>query len=327
MRSVSRADCRRAVVLALATFVIGCHPVAYEQTYLRASHNYAFRDAYPEVDALFNAFDFGHAALYEAELTHPSEIAQRVDTVLYRRLTTDVLRRPSHVTLDEHAIAPSYSTLAPELVASFEWAHMLHRQLYDVLADARIADSERDARVATVLRYYHTRPDLAFSTTPKSMALMEGQPFSLGFRRSAPAYNALIWSYHWLQMAQYEALLARSPGASRDSLAQQTVVRFWMLVTSRGQMPAVMPMSPAIAPRFARRYPEAAIVFDNLHALHDVVSDILASDRVPRPAKRAALLRALREYQDNTTAVTTRDEWVAMAEAMGARSMGGVGVP
>ena len=37
----------------------------YEQTYMRASHNWEFRNAYPQADRLFNAFDYGHAILYE----------------------------------------------------------------------------------------------------------------------------------------------------------------------------------------------------------------------------------------------------------------------
>jgi len=42
-------------------------------------------------------------------------------------------------------------------------------------------------------------------------------------------------------------------------------------------MPRIMPMTAAVAPAFAARYPEAAIIFDNLHSMHDVVSDILAN--------------------------------------------------
>ena len=41
-----------------------------------------------------------------------------------------------------------------------------------------------------------------------------------------------------------------------------------------------MPMTAAVAPEFARRYPEFAIIFDNLHSMHDVISDVLANDSV-----------------------------------------------
>ncbi|MES2180141.1 MAG: hypothetical protein V4550_19955 [Gemmatimonadota bacterium] len=315
------------VGLIVSATTASCHPVAYEQTYLRASHNYAFRGQYPRVDALFNAFDFGHAALYERELRHPGTLTHDVDTVLYTLVTTRVLRHPSSVTLDEHAIAPRYATTAPELVEAFEWAHMLHRQLYDVLSDARIADSQRDARVADVMRYYRSRPDLALSSKPKNMALMEGQPFSLSLRRAAPAYNALIWSYHWLQMSLYEALLAAPAGTTRDTLVQRSVDAFWTLALSHGRVPSTMPLSPAIAERFTQRYPDAAAVFDNLHALHDVVGDILASPAVPPARKRAALLVALHQYQDDATLVVSRDDWLMMAREMDSAAMGGRVIP
>jgi hypothetical protein len=324
MRSVWRGS---ACWLAAGVFLVGCHQHTYEQTYLRASHNHAFRDAYPGVDALFNAFDFGHAALYEAELRSTRTIPHDVDTVLYARVTSTVLAHPSRVTLDEHAIAPRYAVLAPEVVETFEWAHMLHRQLYDVLADSRIPDGQRDVRVDAVLRYYRSRSDLALSGKPKSMGAMEGQPFSLTLRKSAPQYNALIWSYHWLQMALYEALLAQPPGRARDALVAEAVASFRTMSESRGRIPSIMPMSPAIAPRFTKRYPEAAAIFDNLHALHDVVGDILASSAIAASSKRPALLAALDTYRNDVTDVVSIDDWMGMSRAMGAAAMGGILAP
>lgn len=330
MRSVSHAETTRRPgmwVLAMSTAVLACHSSTYEQSYLRASHNFSFRAQYPQVDALFNAFDFGHAALYERELRSTGTLARDVDTVLYTKVTATVLRHPSRVTLDERAIAPAYATVAPEVLETFEWAHMLHRQLYDVLADGSIPDEKRDEVVADVLRYYRSRADLALSVSPKSMDLMEGQPYSLALRRVAPRYNALIWSYHWLQMALYEALLAAPPGPSREALVHEAVNGFWKLAGSDGRLPSTMPMSPAIAAHFTIRYPEAAAIFDNLHALHDVVGDILATPSIPQPAKRSALLHALRQYQDAVTAISDRDEWMKMSRAMGVEAMGGAIVP
>jgi len=84
-----------------------------------------------------------------------------------------------------------------------------------------------------------------------------------------------------------------------------------------------MPQSPAIAPRFSDRYPEAAIIFDNLHSLHDVVSDILSDDRIPRREKRPRLLDAAAAYRDNLSSIVTLADWKAMADAMGLANMGG----
>ena len=76
-----------------------------------------------------------------------------------------VFRRnyPPRVPLEEAAIEIGYVKLAPEAKLMFEWAHVLHRQLYDVLADERLSPAEKDAAVAEVLAYYRSRPDLAFS--------------------------------------------------------------------------------------------------------------------------------------------------------------------
>jgi hypothetical protein len=108
----------------------------------------------------------------------------------------------------------------------------------------------------------------------------------------------------------------------------EAVARFWaMLSGAPDNMPAVMPMSAAIAPAFSARYPEAAIIFDNLHSLHDVVADILASSEVPSYRKRETILAAAAQFRDDTTAVVSRADWIAMAQAMGVERMGGVAVP
>src|SRR5204863_139621 len=83
------------------------------------------------------------------------------------------------------------------------------------------------------------------------------------------------------------------------------------------KMPTVMPLAAAVSPRFSDRYPEAAIVFDNLHSLHDVVADILASPLIAAGDKRSAILRAIRTFQDSTTQIISREEWRSMAREMG----------
>src|SRR5262245_56473352 len=59
-----------------------------------------------------------------------------------------------------------------------------------------------------------------------------------------------------------------------------------------------MPMMPEAAPNFAKQFPEAVAIFDNLHMLHDNFDDILArADLFPTlEAKRNAILRILPIY-------------------------------
>ena len=294
------------------------------QTYLAAPYNWAFRDRFPDVDALFNAFDYGHAILYETLWRQPNAPASVLDTTRFQFVTRKLLRNPPNVPLDESAIGPNWVKLAPEVAMMFEWAHLFHRQVYDVWSDDRLDPAQKDAQVARLMRYYKSRDDLAFSSKPKSMNLMEGQPYSLAFRKRFPKYNGLIWSYHWLQMTLYEALLASSAPAERKANVSAVVARFWSLIDSAPtSLPSVMPQSAAVAPRFTARYPEAAIIFDNLHSLHDVVSDILADPSIPRAAKRRTILDAAAHYRDSTTSVTSVEEWKSMAGAMGVTNMGG----
>jgi hypothetical protein len=299
----------------------------YDQMYLQAPHNWEFRTRYIGADRLFNAFDYGHAILYETLWTKPGAPAAALEEKEYARLTEKILVQPPRVPLEEAAIEVRYAQLAPEAKAMFEWAHILHRQIYDVLADESLTDARKDAEVARLLAYYHTRRDLAFSARPKSMALMQEQPYSLAFRQKYPKFNGLIWAYHWLQVGLYEPLVVGTNSNERQAGVRATVARFWqMLGDAPRTMPHQMPMTAAIAPRFTARYPEAAIIFDNLHSMHDVISDILANPSVPRNRKRTEILRAARLFRDDTSYVMPVEAWRVMAREMGIENMGGPSV-
>jgi hypothetical protein len=319
-----RAFLMAGAALFLATGRIAAQGASYQQTYLAAPYNWAFRDRFPRVDALFNAFDYGHAILYQTLWRNPNARLAELDTARFGFITTRLLRDPPSVPLDESAIGPDWVKLAPEAAEMFEWAHQLHRQLYDVWSDDRLTPEQKDKEVARAVRYYESRPKIAFSARPKEMSLMEGQRYSLSFRKRFPRYNGLIWSYHWLQMALYEALLAPGDQARRRSNVAAVVGRFWeMLDSNPAQLPTIMPQSYGIAPRFSARYPDAAIIFDNLHSFHDVVSDILADPTVRRSEKRRTILAAAAQYRDTTTAITTVEDWKSMAIGMGIANMGG----
>ena len=295
-----------------------------EQVYLPGPFNWQFRKNYPAADRLFNAFDYGHAILYERLWSQPDAPVSVLEEREYAFITQKLLVTPPGLPLEESAIEVSYVKMAPEAKMMFEWAHLLHRQIYDVLADERMHPAEKDSRVRQLLQYYRSRKDLAFSSVPKDMELMEGQPYSLAFRQKYPKFNGLIWAYHWLQVGLYEPLLVGKNKDERQTGVLATVARFRQMIESPPtNMPRVMPMTPAVAPQFTARYPEAAIIFDNLHSMHDVISDILANPSVPRGRKRAAILEAARRYRDDTSYVMTRAEWVDMSRMMGVHNMGG----
>jgi hypothetical protein len=90
--------------------------------------------------------------------------------------------------------------------------------------------------------------------------------------------------------------------AARDLAAKTQAVRP-ILATYRGylEQPPVqwtfMPLTAELSPQFAARYPELANIFDNLHMLHDNISDILTSELLPTwEAKRIEIYRLVNTY-------------------------------
>jgi hypothetical protein len=147
---------------------------------------------------------------------------------------------------------------------------------------------------------------------------MDGQYFSQSFRRAYPTFNGLIWAYHWLQVGLYEPLLEGRTPAERKAGVDAAVARFWsMLENPPTRMPAMMPMTATVAPRFSERHPRAAAIFDNLHMTHDIISDILTSDSIPREKKREVIYAQLDELRDTTRNVMSWEEWRGMGEMMG----------
>jgi hypothetical protein len=325
----------RRLIVAFSGLVLGAEAGALpaaaqdrrdEQFYYPGSFNWRFLRTYPEAARLFNAFDYGHAVLYERLYTLPD--SGRASIALdreYRYLTTDLLVRPPRFAVAEEVIEPTYAKLAWRAKLMFDWAHVLHRQIYDVYADERIPVARQDSLIERLTDYYLSRADVAFVPVPKSMALMDEQYYSQVFRRRYPKFNGLIWAYHWLQVGLYEPLIAGRTPDEKKAGVQAALARFWdMLNAPPRSMPRVMPMTATVAPLFTERHPRAAAIFDNLHMMHDIISDILAADTVPRNAKRDVIYATLAEFRDTTRNVMTREDWLMMGHHMGGiEAMGG----
>jgi hypothetical protein len=309
---------------ALGTAEAAAQTTRDEQFYYPGDFNWKFLATYPEAARLFNAFDYGHAVLYERLYTKRGKAAAELERE-YRYLTTDLLVRPPRFAVAEEAVMPSYAKLAWRAKMMFDWAHVLHRQIYDAYADDRLPPLRRDSLIERLTDYYLSNRRYAFTDRPKSMALMDEQFFSQTFRKTYPKFNGLIWAYHWLQVGLYEPFIEGRTAAERKAGVQATVARFWsMLEDPPGGFPRYMPMTSAIAPRFSAAHPRAAVIFDNLHMMHDIISDILTADAVPYEAKGAMIDRQLDRLQDPTQDVMSLQEWRRMAEHMGGvATMGG----
>jgi hypothetical protein len=295
-----------------------------EQFYYPGDFNWQFLAKYPEAARLFNAFDYGHAVLYERLYTKRGKASRELEKE-YRYLTADLLIRPPRFAVAEEVVMPSYAKLAWRAKMMFDWAHILHRQIYDVYADERLTPEQRDREIEQLTDYYLSNRKYAFTDKPKSMALMDEQYFSQTFRKTYPKFNGLIWSYHWLQIGLYEPFIEGHTEAERKSGVQATVARFWsMLEDPPSRFPKYMPMTSAIAPKFSAAHPRAAVIFDNLHMMHDIISDVLTADTIPHNRKGEMIDQQLDKLQDPTRDVMSMDEWRMMAEHMGGvAAMGG----
>ena len=282
-----------------------------EQFYYPGSFNWQFLRVYPDAARLFHAFDYGHAVLYERLTTAPEGDPAWLESEKFAYLTKDLLVNPPRLPIAEEAIFPAYAQRYWPAALAFDWAHLLHRQIYDVLSDDRLTPAARDSLVERLTDYYLSRRDVAFAPVPKSMALMTGAPYSGAFIRSYPRFNGLIWAYHWLQVGLYEPFMVAQPPLARRAGVDSVVARFRAMIPD--DFPTAMPMTPMVAPVFAARHPRAAAIFDNLHSLHDIISDILVSELVGPDAKRAAIMAALEEFRDGTRNVMPDAEWRGMA--------------
>jgi len=331
---ITRTLRRAALGLACVVAIVPAHRAdaqwvtTAEQFYPGGSWNWRFLTIYPDAARLFNAFDYGHAILYEVLWRENAAVAiPRLEERELDFLVNKLLVNPPRLPLAEEAIMPSYARVAPEAKFMFEWAHILHRQIYDIWSDGRLDEATKDRETHRITQAYLARKDLAFSTKPKSMRLMQEMPYSLAFRKQYPKFNGLIWAYHWLQVGLYEPLLVAKTPEDRDRMVRETTDRFRSMIQHAPMhMPVVMPMTAAVAPNFAARYPTVAIIFDNLHSMHDVISDILANDSVPRNEKRTQIMLAASRYRDSTSYVMPDSAWRVMSIEMGVENQGGPAV-
>src|SRR5215218_8040576 len=90
----ARALVALAMLAATARSTQAQWSTTHEQFYRQASHNWQFRKNYPAADRLFNAFDYGHAILYETLWTSPRAPVARLEQNEYDFVTRRLLVTP-----------------------------------------------------------------------------------------------------------------------------------------------------------------------------------------------------------------------------------------
>ena len=94
--SLRRSVTATALLLGTSLSTTAAQTQRDEQFYYPGDFNWQFLAKYPEAARLFNAFDYGHAVLYERLYTKRGKASRELETE-YRYLTTDLLVRPPRV--------------------------------------------------------------------------------------------------------------------------------------------------------------------------------------------------------------------------------------
>lgn len=234
-----------------------------------------------------NAIAVGHAFAYEDIVTGK---AKDLETKTYQKINW-VLKNPPKFMPDEGNISPTFGRKYGVLEQVFEWAHIFHAQTVDVLASSKLTNKEKEAEIEKLYQFYLTKVPYAITGLPMNMGYLDSQPYSKAFRQKYPKVNGLFWGYHWLQGTMYDLLYEKTLEEQKQAYKQvgkqyhsQELYR-----TDR----AFMPMFAELSPKFARRFPAISNTFDNLHMLHDMVNDILASDWLTPQQKDEQITRAI----------------------------------
>ena len=258
----------------------------------RGPWNWAVERRLPELFREFNGIDFGHAHLGETLLQtdDPARIERaRLDIV-------DFIFGGPKVGPDEEQVAPTFARLAWELQRVFDWSHLFHKSLYDMFATDAVTD--KAAAYRKLLAGYRDHPDAITSHALDHHRRLWSFPESRAFADRFPKFNTQIWAYHWLQAAAYDVQLEGDAATQRELFVTKVIPHYHGYLRTPPVEWTFMPMMAEAAPEFAKRFPEAAAIFDNLHMLHDNVDDILVRrDLYPTmAAKREAILRVMQIY-------------------------------
>ncbi|BAZ48412.1 hypothetical protein NIES4103_10200 [Nostoc sp. NIES-4103] len=234
-----------------------------------------------------NAVAVGHAFAYEDLVTGK---AKDLETKTFARINW-VLNNPPRFMPDEANISATFGRKYGVLEQVFDWTHILHAQTVDVLASTKLTDAEKKAEIQRLYKFYVDNVPYAITDLPMNMGYLDSQPYSKAFRRKYPKVNGLFWGYHWLQGSMYDLLYNKTLQQQRTAYA--TVgKRYHEVELYRTDRP-FMPMFAEVSPKFAADFPYISNVFDNLHMLHDMVNDILASDWMTEQQKQGQIKRAI----------------------------------
>jgi len=229
-------------------------------------------------------------------------------------------------TLDEIAdeAEAGYAVLGERAAEIIRWTNQFRLEVLGILADTRLTEpAARRAALTAAVERYRSRPEAALPGQPKHMDVLYNHEYAMDFRTGYTDLGGLIWAGYWFMLAATEPL-ADLRGAERLAGLETVQNRYYAKLTygePPEYFPSELPMPPTIAAGFIFINPEAAMIWDNLSMMQEVLSDILASPDVADA--RAAIDAAVEFFMDPKVGMTNEREWQVMALRHGIFFQGG----
>ncbi len=270
--------------------------------YRSAPYKWAIKNI-PDFAADMFGTGVGHAMAYEALVTGKSDI---LETRIFDKIVF-VLKSPPKLPIVEADVSPKFVSQFGYLEKVFDWAHLLHFQIIDVLMYPGWSNARKETEIKALWNKYKSEP-YAITGLPMNMEVLDGFDYSANFRKKYPKVNGLFWGYHWLQTVNYDMLFGILP---KDQEPQYELIgnqyrETELFKTDRDYMPMMAEMSP----RFSKAFPEIANAFDNLHMLHDNVNDILATEKFSNSEKELKIKEAIVRVLESSHLSCKSDEGV-----------------
>lgn len=267
-----------SVTILIASVMGACAQVEQrdKRFYYRALWNFALRENLRDLDVEFNGVDFGHSNLYENLLLTGANDVPAIEERARKETLRFIASRPV-LNPNEEAIAPTYMKMAWKAQNTFDEAHALHRATYDIYV-SDLAD--REWAIRKVLAFYQ-ESGYAISAKRLDHQRLDTFPYSKSFRLKFPLFNATIWAYHYLQVVVYDTLGGAQTLESKQQAVEPILHTYHRYLDKPPVEWTFMPMTEELSPKFVANFPEIANIFDNLHMMHDNISDILTTDLLP----------------------------------------------
>jgi hypothetical protein len=204
-------------------------------------------------------------------------------------------------------------------------ANAFHREVLGILADRGIPTfAERSAIVAAAVQRYLSASEIAVPGAPKDMDILYDHSQALAFRTGYADLGGLIWAGYWLRLAATEPLTDIAD-PERRAMGLDTVTTRYHLKLSYGEppqfFPSELPMAPAISPGMIFLSAEAAMIWDNVSMMQEVLADILASPRVTDV--KDAIDLTIEHFTDPDFRMRDQGYWEIMALRHGIFFQGG----